>query len=72
MTVSDEVPPSQENKIPKFLHIIYIAVLLWGLIAFYLYWNGSHGFLDRGYWKPLQKAAETTFPFEKAQHFLET
>jgi len=46
---------------PMWLKISYILIPLWGFIAFYLYWNGSHGFLDRGHWQELQKAAHTTF-----------
>ncbi len=63
--MSEEIPPTDEKKIPLFLYITYVVVLLWGLWAFYAYWNGSQGFLGHGYWRPLQKAAATTYPFEK-------
>ena len=66
-----EVPETEENRIPLFLHITYIVVIIGGLCAFFAYWNGSHGFLDRGYWQPLQKAAYTTYPFEKKEPYLE-
>ena len=66
-----EVPETEENRIPIFLHITYIVVIIGGIWAFFAYWNGSHGFLDRGYWEPLQKAAYTTFPFEEKEPYLE-
>jgi len=64
VTEEQEVPPSEERKIPKFLKVIYLILAVWGIWAFITYWNGSHGFLDRGYWQKLQKAAHTTYPFE--------
>lgn len=59
-----EPTEEEDRKIPLFLHITYIVLIIWGLWAFYVYWNGSHGFLDRGYWQKLQRAARTTYPFE--------
>lgn len=56
------VPPSYENPIPRWLKWVYIILPIWGLFAFYLYWNGSYGWLDRGYWQQLQQAANTTYP----------
>lgn len=67
----EEIPSTEERKIPKFLFITYVLVFLggiWGLIA---YWNGSHGWFDRGYWQQLQQAAGTTYPFEKKEPYLE-
>lgn len=66
-----EVPQTEENRIPIFLHVTYILVFVLGLWAFIVYWNGSHGFLDRGYWGALQKAAYTTYPFEKKEPYLD-
>lgn len=43
----------------KFNYIIWPIV---GFTTMFLYWNGSHGWLDRGYWNQLQRAAGTTFP----------
>jgi hypothetical protein len=37
---------------------------LWGLLSLYYFWNGSSGWFDRGTWKQLQIAANTTFPIE--------
>lgn len=44
---------------PLWLKISYVLLPIWGIIAFYLYWNGSHGFLDRGHWEELQRASNT-------------
>ena len=41
----------------------YIIWPIVGLVCFALYWNGSWGWLDRGYWQELQRAADTTYPF---------
>ena len=57
---------SAHNKVPWWLIVNYIVWPLWGIIWFYLYWNGSWGWLDRGSWKELQTAAKTTFPHEKS------
>jgi hypothetical protein len=53
---------SLDAKVPTFLKWTYITLPIWGIIAFALYWNGSSGWLDRGYWRQLQNAAKTTFP----------
>lgn len=63
----DEIPPSHENRIPWFLWVTYILLIIWGIWAFFAYWNGASGM--RGYWRPLQKAADTTYPFEKKESF---
>ncbi len=54
---------SADAKIPQWLKWVYIIMPIWGLLWFYLYWNGSEGWLDRGYWGQLQKAANTTTPY---------
>lgn len=51
---------SKDAKIPNWLKWVYFTLPIWGVISLYLYWNGSHGWLDRGYWQALQKAAHTT------------
>jgi hypothetical protein len=53
---------SHNAQVPIFLKWTYLLLPIWGIIAFYLYWNGSSGWLDRGYWRQLQNAAKTTFP----------
>lgn len=54
---------SKHNPVPKWLILSYIVWPIVGLIWFYLFWNGSYGWFDRGYWQQLQRAAGTTFPF---------
>lgn len=55
---------SGHAKVPRWLIVNYIVWPIWGIIWFYLYWNGSWGWLDRGHWQQLQNAANTTFPIE--------
>lgn len=55
---------SFDAKFPKFLILTYIVLPIWGIISLCYYWNGSRGWLDRGYWKELQIAANTTFPIQ--------
>lgn len=59
---------SKDEAVPKWLLTTYIVMPIIGLVVLFLYWNGSWGWLDRGYWGSLQKAANTTFPeIERAQ-----
>jgi hypothetical protein len=53
---------SGHAKIDGWLKFFYIVLPIWGVIWLFLYWNGSHGWLDRGYWHQLEKAANTMFP----------
>lgn len=53
-----------DAKVPKFLKFTYLLWPIWGIITFYFFWNGSVGWFDRGYWRELQIAANTTFPIE--------
>lgn len=60
--IDEEVPKSLDRKIPKFLIWTYILLPIWGIFWYYLFWNGSQGFLDKGdYWQKLQEVANTTF-----------
>lgn len=59
----DPFVASYEGKVPQWLKWVYILAPIWGIFCLYFYWNGSHGWLDRGYWQQLQRAANTTFPF---------
>jgi hypothetical protein len=52
---------SYDKKIPGWLKFVYFSLPFWGILWLYLYWDGSHGWLDRGYWGDLQRAANTTF-----------
>ena len=63
--MEDEIPQTEERKIPVFLYIVYIVVLVGGIWAFCAFWTGSKGWLDRGFWHELQKAASTTAPYDK-------
>lgn len=57
-------PPSGHGKIPLWLMLTYIIMPIWGIVAFFLFWNGNiDSWFDRGYWSELQKAANTTYPF---------
>lgn len=58
---------SKDAKVPLWLIATYIVLPIWGVCSGYYYWNGTQGWLDRGYWHQLQKAAQTTMPFEKPQ-----
>ena len=58
----DDGIQSYEGKVPRWLKVTYFILPLWGIIWFYYFWNGSYGWLDRGYWSELQQAAHTTFP----------
>lgn len=59
---------SAHAPVPKWLIWNYIFWPIFGLFWLYFFWNGSYGWLDRGYWSELQRAANTTFPqIERAQ-----
>lgn len=62
-TYGDEYIASYHGgNVPGWLKFNYAFWIAWGIVWFFLYWNGSWGFLDRGYWHQLQRAANTTFP----------
>ena len=50
---------SADAKVPLWLKIAYIALPIWGIIWMFLYWNGASGWIDRGQWWELEKAANT-------------
>ncbi|MBS4164228.1 Uncharacterized protein PRO82_001547 [Candidatus Protochlamydia amoebophila] len=60
----DPAIASFDAKIPRFLVWTYWILPFWGIISLYYFWNGSIGWFDRGSWKQLQIAANTTFPIE--------
>lgn len=62
-TYGDEGITSKDAPVPTWLKLTYIILPIWGVLALWLYWNGSAGWLDRGYWQQLQKAANTTDQF---------
>lgn len=59
----DDYIVSNDARIPRWLIVIYIILPIWGFCSLFYYINGSRGWLDRGYWHELQKAALTTFPY---------
>jgi hypothetical protein len=54
---------SADAPVAAWLKVSYVAWIIIGLVGFVLYWNGSWGWLDRGYWSELQSAADTKFPY---------
>lgn len=54
---------SRDALVPMWLKVNYVLWPIIGLVCWALYWNGSWGWLDRGYWSELQSAADTKFPF---------
>jgi len=63
-TFGDPGIASAHGPVPTWLKWVYFILPIWGLCWFYLYWNGTHGWLDRGYWQQLQRAANTTYPIQ--------
>lgn len=55
-----EVTEFANTPVPTFLKFVYLLLPLWGIFWWVQYWDGSAGFLDRGYWKELQVQARTT------------
>lgn len=59
---------SGNAPIPRWLIMVILILPFWGLVWFALFWNGSYGWLDRGHWHELQRAANTTFPEIQRSH----
>lgn len=53
---------SADAKIPGWLKLTYLILPIWGIIWFFFSWNGAAGWMDRGHWSELEKAANTQFP----------
>lgn len=76
----DTLPPQEEElefygdgsitsanaPVPGWLKWVYVIMPIWGFVWFFLFWNGSWGWFDRGYWQELQQAANTTYPYVNA------
>jgi hypothetical protein len=58
----DDYLASKDARVPRWLIVTYIILPIWGFCSLFYYINGSRGWLDRGYWNQLQRAALTTFP----------
>ena len=54
---------SYDKPVPTFLKWTYCILPIWGIISCYIFFNGSLGWFDRGYWHELQIAANTTVPY---------
>jgi hypothetical protein len=54
---------SRDAPVPIWLKFNYVFWIIWGIVCFYYFWNGSYGWFDRGYWNELQRAANTVYPF---------
>jgi hypothetical protein len=54
---------SRDTYVPRWLVINNWFWVVFGLFWMFYYWNGSHGWLDRGYWSQLQRAANTAYPY---------
>lgn len=57
---------SADKKIPPWLKLFYLILPVWGIIWWFLFWNGATGWLDRGSWNELEQAANTQFPLQNA------
>lgn len=62
-----EIEEFKATPVPKFLKWVYLILPIWGIVWFWLYWDGSAGWLDKGHWFQLEKAANTTYPFESKE-----
>ena len=54
---------SKDAKPPTWLVFSNWFFTFLGIVWFFLFWNGSFGWFDRGYWSELQRAANTTYPY---------
>lgn len=60
----DERIATKDAPVRGWLKFSYVFWILFGLFWLYYFFNGSYGWLDRGYWLQLQRAALTTYPTE--------
>lgn len=68
----DQGIASKDAPVPFWLKVNYVFWIFFGLMWGVLFWNGSYGWLDRGYWQELQRAANTTYPFTTTKIVQET
>lgn len=54
---------SGDAPVDNWLKFFYYTLPVWGIITLAMFWNGSWGWLDPGYWQQLQRAANTTYPY---------
>lgn len=55
-----EVEEYYNTPVPTFLKWVYALLPFWGIFWWVMYSDGSQGWLDRGYWQDLERAANTT------------
>lgn len=60
----DDQLASADAPIETWLKVIYVLLPIWGIVTLFIFWNGSVGWFDRGYWQQLQRAANTTMPYD--------
>lgn len=60
--VDEGAPESNNAPVSRWLLLVYATLPIWGLVTLFFFWNGSTGWFDRGGWKNLQEAANTTYP----------
>lgn len=58
---------TKDAKVPWWLYVTYTVLPIWGIFTLWYFWNGSTGWLDRGYWHQLQIAAKTTYPYNNKE-----
>lgn len=58
---------SRNAPTPRWLIFSNIFFGILGFVVLYFFWNGSYGWLDRGYWNQLQRAANTVYPYTTMQ-----
>ncbi len=51
---------AHSEPVPLYLKITYVVVVVWGVVWLWQNFDGSGGWIDRGSWHQLQKAANTT------------
>lgn len=59
MYAGGEIQEIPDTKIPWYIKLITLVLPLWGILWFFYFANGSFGWVDRGAWNDLQKAAQT-------------
>lgn len=59
----DPAIASKDAPPPRWLVFSNWFFVFLGFVVLYFFWNGSHGWLDRGYWGQLQRAANTVYPY---------
>lgn len=57
-----EILEWKDTRVPTFLKFVYVILPIWGVMWWHFFWNGSTGWLDRGFWGDLQHSANTTLP----------